>query len=143
MKPFGIFAFAVLLSSGTAEPAFASWDRVGSVGFSVADTYESEYRNFAGDALSFKADNANFSCQSVTAIFGDGRSRLVFRGELPRGQDVAVGLPEHQGNVTRLDFNCHPDGNWGGRVEISAGSGEHVATEWQIPQWQVLLARLR
>src|ERR1700680_4132261 len=119
MTRFGIFAFAILLLSSAAWPAFASWDRVGSVGFSMTDTTESEYRNFTGDALKLSAQNSTVTCQSVTVVYSNGTTRSIFSGTLPRGRDVAVGLPEPQANVMRLDFNCRPHGSWGARVNIA------------------------
>jgi hypothetical protein len=145
MKRFGIFVFSALASSLAAWPAFASWDRVGSVGFSMTDTYESEYRNFTGDALDLKAQNSDVDCQSVTAVYANGSTRLVFHGPLPRGRDVAVGLPEPRQNVIRLDFNCRPARSWGGRVQIAAGDGEHaplMPAPIQASNWRSILARL-
>jgi len=146
MKSFDIVVLAAVLSSSAAWPASASWERVGSVGFSMSDNHESEYRNFTGGALDLRAQNSDVTCQSVTAVYGNGSSRPVFSGTLPRGRDVAVGLPEPQSNVIRLDFNCHPAGSWGARVNIAAGVGEHAPLQNHVPiqvqEWRQILARL-
>jgi hypothetical protein len=62
-------------------------------------------------------------CNSVMATFGNGRTREIFSGELPRGRTVTVDLPGRERSVERLDFNCRPTERWRGSIDIAADTG--------------------
>ncbi len=115
----------VLVAGGTA--AFAALDRVGSVVLTTVAPGQSEYRNFAGNEVSLTARNADINCDSVVATFDSGFSRGIFSGDLPRGRQIMVGLPDRQGRVIRMDFNCKPNGGLGGVIDIAAGTNELFA----------------
>jgi hypothetical protein len=117
---------AVLLVSSATE-AFAALDRVGSVVFTAVAPAQSEYRNFTGNEISLTARNSDLNCDSVVATFDTGRSRGVFAGQLVRGREVAIGLPNEGSRVIRLDFDCHPTGGLGAVVDIAAGTDQLFA----------------
>jgi len=115
---------AALLASSVAIPAaFAALEPVGSVGFSRNDTHESQVINTNGEAVTLTARGTDVMCDSVMATFGNGRTRDVFRGDLPRVQSVTVDLPGRQRMIERLDFNCRPTERWRARVDVAADTG--------------------
>lgn len=120
-------AVTVLVFVGGVTAAFAALERVGSVVFTTVAPGQSEYRNFVGNEVSFTAHNSDISCDSVVATFANGLSRGVFSGELPRGREITVGLPENEGKVVRMDFNCKPNGSLGGVIDIAAGTNQLFA----------------
>lgn len=116
----------VLVAGGTA--AYAALERVGSVVLTTVAPGQSEYRNFTGNEVSLTARNSNINCDSVVATFDNGLSRGIFSGNLPRGHGVTVGIPDNQGPVVRMDFNCKPDGgSIGGVIDIAAGTNQLFA----------------
>ena len=123
MRRTSAFIFATLLSSSAIVPAVAAWDPVGSVNFSNRDTHDAKLGNFKGTAVGLTARDSGVMCESVTATFGDGRSREIFRGELPRGQTIRVGLPGSQRSVDRVDFDCRPTDGRSAAVDIAADDG--------------------
>ena len=115
----------ILVAGGTA--AFAALERVGSVVLTTVAPGQSEYRNFTGNEVSLTARNADINCNSVVATFDNGLSRGIFSGDLQRGRQITVGLPDRQGRVVRMDFNCKPNGGLGGVIDIAAGTDELFA----------------
>ena len=114
---------AALLSSTMALPALAAWDRVGSVRFSDRNSYDTmDYVNARSDALLLTARNSDVMCRSVTATFGNGRTREIFRGELRRGQAITVDLPGRERNIDRVEFNCRPLDRPFARVDVAANT---------------------
>ncbi len=113
---------AALLVFGGTSAAFAALEHVGSVVLTTGTPGQSEYRNFYGNELTLTARNADLNCDSVVATFDSGRSRGVFAGALPRGRTVAVGLPEGEGRVLRMDFHCRPTSGLGGVIDIAGGT---------------------
>src|SRR5258707_3581220 len=108
MRRFSAIVLAALLSSGAAVPALAAWDRVGTVDFSVRDTHDAKLGNFKGYAVGLTSRNSDVMCDRVMATFGDGRSREIFRDKLPRGETVAVSLPDRQQPVDLVHFYMCP-----------------------------------
>jgi hypothetical protein len=145
MKRPNLLALAAVLSAGVTAPAMAAWDRIGSVDFSPRNNnHDTQYENFGGsvEALALQARNSDVRCSSVTATFGNGRTRQVFRGELPRGQNVTVDLPGRERLVKRLDFDCRSSGQNGATVDIAADVGRYQ-NEWrQSPDWQRTWSRM-
>ena len=128
MKRAAAATITVLVIVGGVTAAFAALDRVGSVVLTTVAPGQSEYRNFTGNEVSLTARNANLNCDSVVATFDNGLSRGIFSGNLPRGRQMMVGLPDRQGRVIRMDFNCKPDGgSIGGVIDIAAGTNELFA----------------
>ena len=79
--------------------------------------------NTNGNAVTLTARGSDVMCNSVMATFGNGRTREVFRGDLPRGQSVTIDLPGRQRMIERLDFNCRPTERWRARVDVAADTG--------------------
>jgi hypothetical protein len=130
------------LAVGTAVPAFAAWDRIGSVDFSRRDTHGVQYGNFGGpvEALGLRARGSDLHCNAVTATFGNGHSQQVFRGELPEGREVKLDLPGGERRVDRLDFDCQPIDARNGSVAVSADVVADVGQyrdDWRkSPDWE-------
>jgi hypothetical protein len=115
---------AAVLASGAAVPALAAWEPVGSVDFSYRDTHDANLGNFKGTAVGLTARDSDVRCDRVVATFGNGRSREIFRGELPRGRTVAIDLPPgDERSIDRVDFDCHPMDGSRAIVEIAADDG--------------------
>src|SRR5262245_25273617 len=57
MRTPRLMALAAVLCAGAAVPAFAAWDRIGSVDFSYRGNNDVQYGNFGGrvEALSLRA----------------------------------------------------------------------------------------
>ena len=151
MSKTGVFAIMVLLVAGRESAAFAALERVGSVVLTSIAPGQSEYRNFSGNEVTLTARNADISCASVVATFDSGRSRGVFAGALPRGREISVGLPQSEGRVVRLDFNCRPADGLGGVIDIAGGTNQLFADRnaSQLAEdsprrggWREFLARL-
>ena len=123
MKRTSAMIFAALLFSGAAVPALAAWDPVGSVNFTNRDTHDAKLGNFKGTAVGLTARDSDVMCDSVRATFGNGSSREIFRGELPRGQTIRIGLPGSQRSIDRVDFDCRPMDGRRAMVEIAVDDG--------------------
>jgi len=136
-----VIGLAALLTV-TALPAFAAWDRIGAVDFSRRDTHQVQYGNFGGpvEALGLRARGGDIHCDSVTATFGNGRTREVFRGELIQGREITLDLPGDQRRVERLDFDCEPTDGFKANVAISADVVADVGRyqdDWRkSPDWE-------
>ena len=136
-----IFGMAALLTV-TALPAFAAWDRIGSVDFSRRDTHKVQYGNFGGpiEALALRARGGDLYCDSVTATFGNGRTREVFRGDLVQGREITLDLPGDQRRVERLDLDCRPTDSFKANVAISADVVAEIGRyqdDWRkSPDWE-------
>ena len=129
MRRYGTLALAVLLSTASA-PAFAAWERVGSVEFSMRDNHDSATRDFRGNTVALTAPDNGVYCRDVEATFMNGRTRTVFSGTIPEGQTVNVDLPGGDRNIDRLDFDCRPMGGWRARVDVAANiHGEQFGYE--------------
>jgi hypothetical protein len=148
MRSVTIMLASVLLA-GTAFPAFAAWDRIGSVDFTRRDTRDVHYGNFGGpvEALGLRARGADIFCEKVTATFMNGSSKDVFRGELPQGREITLDLPTTgDRRVQRLDFDCEPTNRRDGSVAISADVVADVGQyqdDWRkSPDWDSTWSRI-
>jgi len=144
MRTPHLLALAAILCAGAAVPASAAWDRIGSVDFSNRNTTDVQYGNFGGrvEALSLRARNSDVTCRDVTATFGNGNTRSVFQGFLPRGRDVTLDLPGNGRMIRRLDFNCRATNRDGARVDIAADVGRYQAEWRQSPDWERMWSRM-
>jgi hypothetical protein len=135
---------ATVLSVGTAVPALAAWDRIGSVDFSRRDNHDTQYGNFGGsvEALALQARGADVTCRRVTATFGNGHPVEIFRGELRRGQNVSVDLPGRDRLIRRLDFDCAPNRGRTASVDIQADIGRYQAEWRRSPDWDRVWSRM-
>ena len=125
---------AALLAGGLAVPAFADFERVGSVDFSVRDRHDSTYASFRGDGVALTAHDADMSCESVRAMFGDGGIREIFSGMIRRGETVNIDIPGRDRRVERLDFDCRPLDRYRGSVDVAADLGPSYGTPRFIPR---------
>ena len=139
-----LIALAAVLCTGVAVPALAAWDRIGSVDFSYRSDRETQYGNFGGsvEALSLRARDADVTCRNVTATFGNGQTRSVFRGTLRRGRDTTLDLPGADRMVRRIDFDCRANARRGATVDISADIGRYQAEWRRSPDWDRMWSRL-
>ena len=139
---------AAALTAATAVPAFAAWDRIGSVDFTRRDTRDVQYGNFGGpvEALALQARGADMHCDSVSATFGNGRTREVFSGELPEGRNITLDLPGGERRVERLEFACEPIDRGRGSVDVSVDVVAEIGRyqdEWRSsPDWEETWSRI-
>lgn len=140
---------AAVLVAGTALPAFAAWDRIGSVDFTRRDIRDVQYGSFGGpvEALALRARGADIRCQSVTATFNNGNTRNVFSGNLPQGREITLDLPgTGPRRVQRLDFVCEPTNRPDGSVAISADVVADIGPyrdDWRrSPDWDRTWSRI-
>jgi hypothetical protein len=134
---------AVLFSSIAAAPALAAMDHLGSVEFTVRDR-EQTFGPLGGgvEALNLTARDSDMVCRDVTATFGNGQTRVVYQGMLPRGREVMIDLPGRERFVQRLDFTCRSTSVRGGDIDIAADIGRFRA-EWQrSPDWRDRWSRM-
>jgi len=144
MKRTRLLVLASVLCAGVAAPASAAWDRIGSVDFSLRNDHETTYGNFGGrvEALSLRARNAPVMCNDVTATFGNGMTRSVFRGTLRPGRDETVDLPGEARLVRRLDFDCRSLVPVRATVDIAADVGRYQAEWRRSPDWDRMWSRM-
>lgn len=115
----------VLLATGIAAllatPAFADWDRVGSVEVDYRLERNTQYGNFGGpvERVQLRASGNDVACRTITAQFGNGTVRDIWRGTLREGRPVNIDMPGDARNLRRLDFTCRATGR-SARVEIFA-----------------------
>jgi hypothetical protein len=102
-------------------PAFASWERVGSLSVAAGKVQEFNMENFKGNVIGLTARDSEVMCERVTAFFADGEMRPIFRGKLPEGLSIRVDLPP--GVVERVEFDCHPVKGGKATVDLAADSG--------------------
>ena len=144
MRTPRLMALAAVLCAGAAVPAFAAWDRIGSVDVSYRNGTDVQYGNFGGrvEALSLRARGGDVNCRDVTATFGNGNTRSVFHGFLPRGRDVTVDMPGNARMIRQLQFNCRSTAREGARVEIAADVGRYQAEWRRSPDWDRMWSRM-
>ncbi len=114
-----IFFSAVL--SVAAIPAFAAWERIGSLDVAAGKTEQFNMENFKGNVIGLTARESDIMCDRVTATFDNGEMRPVFKGKLPKGLSVRVDLPP--GAVERVNFECHGVTGSKATIDLAADSG--------------------
>ena len=137
MKPLHILAAAAILSVAGAAPALADWDRIGSVDVDFHRDHDRVYTDFGGsiERLELRAENSAVQCRSVRATFGNGNTRQIFSGRLPRDRNVDIDLPGRARDVKRLDFSCVSMRPRGATISIFADVGRY-RDEWRhSPNW--------
>jgi hypothetical protein len=105
----------------SAIPAFAAWERMGSLNVAAGQTEQFDMEDFKGNVIGLTAPETDVSCDRVTATFADGHTRPIFKGKLPKGLSVRVDLPP--GAVERIDLECHPVTFRQGTIDLAADSG--------------------
>src|SRR3954470_17905478 len=144
MRTPRLMALAAVLCAGAAVPAFAAWDRIGSVDFSYRNSTDVQYGNFGGrvEALSLRARNSDVTCRDVTAVFGNGNTRSVFHGFLPRGREVTPDLPGNARMIRRLGVHGRSTDRDGARVDIASDVGRYQAEWRRSPDWERMWSRM-
>ena len=144
MRSPRLMAMAAILFSGVAVPAFAAFDHIGTVDVTSQPGHDVQYGNFGGrvEALSLQARDSDVMCRNVTATFGNGRTRDIYHGVLPRGRNVSVDLPGEARIVRRIDFDCRSMQRPTGRIEISADVGRYQAEWRRSPDWERMWSRM-
>lgn len=127
-----IFALAAVLTAGSALPAMAAWNRIGSVSFDHRTNHERQYNRFGGRVagLSFTAYGNDVRCKHIRVTFANGKTRNIFSGQLRARRTINVDLPGNQRRVERLDFVCRAEGRRDARIDIAADIGQY-RSEWQ------------
>jgi|SRR5438105_2841158 len=115
-----VLALASILSA-IAVPAAAAWERIASIDLSGRNAHEFSMQDFTGNVIGLTARDSDVRCDRVAAVFANGDSRPLFRGELPKGLSVRVDLPP--GTVDRVTFNCHSVHGRAGAVDLAADTG--------------------
>ena len=151
MNKTRLLALATALCAGVALPASAQplsgpgpWDRIGTVEFSFRPDHEVAYGRFGGrvERLSFIARNSNVRCNNITATFGNGQTRELYRGMLPRGREVTVDIPGQARQVRRIDFDCRSMTPRVASVDINADIGQYRAEWRRSPDWDRTWSRM-
>ncbi|HYM18031.1 MAG TPA: hypothetical protein VEU06_05660 [Micropepsaceae bacterium] len=134
---------AAVFFSSVAVPALAAWDHLGSVNFTVRDRDQS-FGPLGGsvEALNLMARDSDVVCRDVTATLGNGQTRTVYQGVLPRGREVMIDLPGGERFVRRLDFNCRSESVRGSEVDIAADIGRFRAEWRRSPDWDRVWSRM-
>jgi hypothetical protein len=104
-----ILAIGIVAAWLVSFPAFAVMQPVGSVDLWPAPTRAAAMYPTAltGDLLALTArGNADVSCRTVTATFGDGSSAEIFHGTLAPDDQFKFYLPGGARNIQRMDFDC-------------------------------------
>jgi len=129
---------------GTAAPASAAWDRIGTVQVSPGRDQDRVYGSFGGpiERLQLDADYSDVYCRSVRVTFANGQRRNVFSGRLNDRIPKVVDLPGSQRNVRRIDFRCRALERRTAQIQIAADIGQYRETWRQSPDWDRLWARL-
>jgi hypothetical protein len=139
-----IFVLVAGLAAVSATPAFADWDRLGSVQVSPGRDVNRVYGSFGGpiEKLYLDADQTNVYCRSVTLKFANGRTRNVFTGTLREDQGRTIDLPGRERNVRSITFRCRSLARRSGRIQISADIGEYRDTWRRHPSFERLWGNL-
>ena len=139
-----LFATAAVLSCVTAAPAFAAWDRLGTVDVNFRADRDIESIRFGGpvERLSFRAERSSINCRAIRATFENGRTQQIYSGRLAQGRDVAVDLPGQARNVRNLQFACGAEQRPGGTIQISADIGRYQNDWRRGPDWNRQWSRM-
>jgi hypothetical protein len=134
MTPYRIALLAAGLAAMLATPALADWDRVGSVDIDYQLERNTQYGNFGGpvERVQLRAVGSDVACRTVTAQFGNGNARDIWRGTLREGRPVNIDMPGNARSLRRLDFTCRSTGRRA-RVEIIADTRGWNSGGWRPP----------
>ncbi len=127
----GILALALVALCVAAAPARADdWDRFGDVEFGPSYERAVEFTRFQGRVteLKFKARRNTVECRSITAHFGNGRSRVIYQGRIRREDNVKVDLPGAERQIRRLSFVCRARNGNSARLIISGKNDATVSS---------------
>lgn len=133
MKTLTMTAMAALLCAGTAAPALAAWNHIGTAQIGNRRTYDRVYNHENGqiERVSLRAEGNTVHCNSVRATFDNGNTREIFAGRLREGQDVNLDLPGRARKLERIDFACRTNGSGEARISVAA----NFNNGWQHAGW--------
>jgi hypothetical protein len=120
MKRARTLLLATVLSTAVI-PAFAAWERIGSLDVAAGKTEQFKMENFKGNVIGLTARESDVMCDRVTATFTNGDMRPIFKGKLPKGLSVRVDLPP--GAVERVNFECHSVAGKRATIDLAVDSG--------------------
>ncbi len=121
MRRCALISLAALLSTAAA-PAFAAWDHLGTVTFSMGDSRNSTDANFFGDRVALTSRLGNVYCRNVAVTLGNGQVRTIFQGVLRSGYTENIGLPDDIRDVRQLQFDCRPMETSPATVDVAANT---------------------
>ncbi len=122
MKPLTMTAMAALLCAGTAAPAMAAWDHIGTAHVGRRHTHDRVYNKVDGQIrrVELRAEGDTVRCKSVRATFHNGHTRQIYSGRLRQGQRISVDLPGNERRLERIDFACRAPGPGVARISVAA-----------------------
>jgi hypothetical protein len=132
MRKSTIAFMAAALCCGAAVPAMAAWDRIGEVHVDGRHDRDRQPVQLGGpvEGLRLTADGNRVDCRKVTADFGNGNRRTVFRGTLNPGEPHTVDVPGERRFIHSLTFDCGVRGRHDAVIRVSADVGRH-RDEWR------------
>ena len=142
MNNIRIVTLTGFISAVAALPAMAEWVPVISVPVNQSATVDvidaSGQLPGLVEALSFRANDTDVSCQEVTVFYRNGNQDRLWRGMLPAGHTKTIHmLPVHR-DVARIGFHCWSL-NKPGAVDIAADVPGNAIMSYYDPK----LAQLR
>lgn len=123
MHKYAALGLAALMCAA-AVPAFADWNHIGSVMFSMQDNHYSARADFSGDRIALTSRTGDVYCRDVKATAGDGRTRTIYTGMLRANDTVNVDLPGDVRSVQQLVFDCQPTDRSQATVDVAANTLE-------------------
>ncbi|HEY1708086.1 MAG TPA: hypothetical protein VGG10_07460 [Rhizomicrobium sp.] len=144
MKTSRVLALAAALMAGVSAPAFAAFDKIGSIDVGYHPDRDSASPDFGGpvERLQFIARGTDVQCAYIRATFGNGQTAQLFSGRLAQGAPRAVDLPGAQRNIRRITVNCHGFQKGGSSIDLYADVGSYRDTWRKSPNWASVWARI-
>ena len=106
-----------------ALPAFAGWDRVASVEFSMRNHHQSIQVKIKAHSIALTSRDGDVFCRDVGARLADNRTRMILHNvSLTFKKTVKVDIPGGVRDVNRLDFDCWSLYSWRTRVDVAANT---------------------
>lgn len=132
MKKSTMGLLAAALCCTAAAPAMAAWNRIGEVHVGSRHDRDVQPVRLGGrvEGLRLTADGNRVDCRKVTADFGNGNRRTVFRGNLNPGQPRNIDLPGERRRIHSLMFDCGVQGHRDAVIRVSADVGRY-RDEWR------------
>ena len=136
MKATHLMAATALLDV-VAAPAFAAYDRIGSVDVNFRSDRDVQSMRFGGpvERLSFRAERSDIDCRGIRATFDNGQTTQIYSGRLRQGANISVDLQGTARNVRNLQFTCGAQDRSGGTIQISAEVGQYQGAWRNSPDW--------
>jgi hypothetical protein len=144
MKTSRVLALAATLVAGISAPAFAAFDKIGSIDVGYHPDRDSASPDFGGpvERLQFVARGTDIQCAYIRATFGNGQTAQLFSGRLSQGAPRAVDLPGSQRSIRRITINCHGFQKGGSTIDLYADIGSYRDTWRKSPNWASVWARI-